>query len=300
MIAPAGGNNQEGPRRIYNPMRFYRGAQQPYGPNYWPAMTLPNPFPFLEPSWFPSVDTHLRFHPLLQSAHSTKPESVTGTPSRIQELRPHLQLTVLRVSDKMAPKLSEYGRGVVRPNAPSTFDDERRGWAGCIEQAHAIHGLWLWYQSHCWPTRNDVVNGEPSVQDQVFKQVINAMNLYAQARYRNLQPVVPQLLPPDQQEPRGYYPIWRRAVHVDHSRRATDKKKAGFPDFVLTTDQKRTQASSIALMEVKTFWSYDWNSCVTGIYSIDVAEQLTGDFIWRVSSKSHKLLKQVWGEMLFF
>jgi len=123
--------------------------------------------------------------------------------------------------------------------------------------------------------------------------------LYVQSRYRNLQPVVHQLLPPDQQEPRGYYPIWRRAVPMDHVDHNVDQHKAGFPDFLLTMDQKRTAQSAVAVMEVKTYWSYNQES-VELVYSDFVARRGTGIFLWNSNSDSHKLLKQVWGEMLFF
>ncbi|KAF9513488.1 hypothetical protein BS47DRAFT_1344135, partial [Hydnum rufescens UP504] len=204
MIVPAAVNYAAGFSAIYDLTLFSNGNQQPhYGGEWWPLpeAILPNPFPFTRPPWFDNVDTSLRFHTLSKSAYSTNAKSTTATASAIQDLGQQQQLGTLRVSNELAIRLAQYGRGPGRlPQADRT------------EQAHAIHGLWVWYQSHCWPSRNDVVNGEPSVQDQVFKQVISVMNIYIQSRYRNLQPAAHQLLPPDEQEPRGYYPIWRRAV----------------------------------------------------------------------------------------
>lgn len=109
-----------------------------------------------------------------------------------------------------------------------------------------------------------------------------------------MQVVNPHLQVPPAVEP-GYYPIWRRAVPIDHLyAEERNPQIAGFPDFILTTNQRRTQQSSIAIMEVKAFWCYPRQSLME-IFSNSTAEFITGDvaFVHNFNPTPHKILKQV-------
>ena len=123
--------------------------------------------------------------------------------------------------------------------------------------------------------------------------------------------------------PCAYYPIWRRPVAKDHLHAQNrNLANAGFPDFVLTTNQRRTDRTSAAIMEIKTFWSYPWGSIVD-IFSELIAEFYTGRVQFGFAqgfSTPQRILKQVglfaivsvcqtlliatiiqvWGEMIFF
>ena len=180
--------------RIFDPRQFHSGRQQHYGLQHWPTgIQFPaaqdqfhpaqNQFPFPMPQWFNNPNNlgpdYFGLHPLLRSTFSTDASSQTKTPTTIQNLPQPLQLGVLRMSDWFAQNLVQYGYGR-QGGQVNTWEEHHHRWASAPEQVEVIHGLWVWYQGHVCCLRNNIVNREPAVQDQVVKQVITPMNLFIQ------------------------------------------------------------------------------------------------------------------------
>ena len=309
---------QDGPHgvlRIYDPARFGTNKHNnPYQGNSWPGLTpvFPNQFPFPAPLYF-NEGTALELKPLSESRFRTAARSRTSTASKITQL--HTEggqgdLQFVSMSDGLASRLAWYGEG--RPQLPSTWPSNinparRLPVAQAQQQIHAIYLLWAWFQGHSFPSRNRIVNGEPAVQDQVLQQLIEPLNIFLQVMaplhhqtyiglisYRSYQNwyqnrhVVNQNLHEHGYDKPAFYPLWRRAVPADHRER--DHANAGFPDFFLTTEQERTGASSAAVIEVKTFWSFDAQD-VWDIFSNRTIPN--GIMSWEGDTPYSKILKQV-------
>lgn len=167
------------------------------------------------------------------------------------------------------------------------------------QQYKAIVDLW----GHFLLTVNRppaVIPSEPAMQDEVLVQILEVLNLLT--RYDNFQ----HLSPPDMNIPfdggaASFYPQWGRACAGVHRNRnidpKTDYKKAGFPDFLFYRIASPEQTP--AVVEVKTMWAYP-DALVDDICSVEVADSITGKFNFLGESKAHALIRQIWGELVFF
>ncbi|OBZ72486.1 hypothetical protein A0H81_07411 [Grifola frondosa] len=93
------------------------------------------------------------------------------------------------------------------------------------------------------------------------------------------------------------YPVWGRACNASRAdANASDREKAGIPDFVLFMDPKADR--NVCIGEGKAFWSFSHTDFAD--FVMDTA--YNGFFDWGDdrSDKAFYAVKQVWGELIYY
>ncbi|EPQ52946.1 hypothetical protein GLOTRDRAFT_95011 [Gloeophyllum trabeum ATCC 11539] len=168
------------------------------------------------------------------------------------------------------------------------------------QQYHAVVELWGCFISLA-NRRPPVIESEPGMQDEVVVQILEILDRVMQTRYQNKVDRAPPVHQPFDHARRSFYPQWGRAcaaAHRDGGPDAdADSKKAGYPDFLFYRTARRYDTPAVA--EIKNIWSYP-NSFVDELYSARRVDRITGWIDFRRNSSSDKLIKQVWGQLVFF
>ncbi|EKM57102.1 uncharacterized protein PHACADRAFT_27832 [Phanerochaete carnosa HHB-10118-sp] len=91
----------------------------------------------------------------------------------------------------------------------------------------------------------------------------------------------------------AFYPKWIRAVHATHlGGGPPNRRKGGFPDFLLASHDELPNPA--AVFEVK-FWYGTPDRILTEMRM----GYPHGQFPWNEQSTTGKVLKQIWGEMIY-
>ncbi|KAL4245684.1 hypothetical protein ABKN59_009514 [Abortiporus biennis] len=185
------------------------------------------------------------------------------------------------------------------PNAHQLNQNNFFPLALAVEQEVAIRGLWAWHNHLQALDEGIIVESESAVQDQVYCHILHPLNLLLRTRYQHFEmPLVGM---------RVQYPRWGRASGKVNAG-TQGKKKAGYPDFILYAGPARKGQNAI-VCEVKNWWSYtpaDLESLgpvqvnvPPEMRAIRIRDDTTTEFYWGSDAIPARLIKQIWGELVY-
>ncbi|KAF8520616.1 hypothetical protein BU17DRAFT_88812 [Hysterangium stoloniferum] len=251
---------QQGVSILYLPHLLYSSTLEHLKADKKPT-GWPREFPFPNPASGP-VPAMLRCIELYAAALKTDPSSHTETGKGVMKLSKKLQLAFIKRVNMLCDYLVEYSkpdgnvpwpiRNQRRPDiVPQQFNSWKvgslygEGAPNLQQQADAINRLSSWFEWH-HQRQPPEMTSEPSVQDEVFTQLLNPLSLLMQTRYNNKN---------DNNIDRIFYPQWGRSCA------ARAGNKAAIPDFVLNGTP--VAGSQCVVLEVKTWWGYNFNELFT-------------------------------------
>ncbi|KAF8530412.1 hypothetical protein BU17DRAFT_60143 [Hysterangium stoloniferum] len=280
--------------QLYLPHLFYASTPGRLRANQGPANML-RTFPFPDPG-SGRVPAALQCRELYAAPLRTGPTSHTATVQAVSKLVKEKRLRFIKRAGSLVAHLIEYSKpnGDVpwmgdpqqRPRAPSPLNTWRMFRSGQIlkasQQVIAINRLSSWFEGHHQRLPPEMTS-EPSVQDEVYIQLLNPLSMLLSTRYIN-----------NNSNERTFYPQWGRTCA------ARANNSTAPPDYILIgTPQAGSQC---VVFEVKTWWSYDF----LDLFSEDTAEpnenpfsKNAGAFNWSARTETCKLLKQLWGQLHF-
>ncbi|OBZ65973.1 hypothetical protein A0H81_14202 [Grifola frondosa] len=245
-------------------------------------------------------------------------QSATDTPTAISGLDGVDQLHSIQRDNGLWGRLVRYSQFTPQqPNAAWTC--MHRGNLGPLslpgarQLGYGVRKLWYWFLRQC-DSICTLATCELSFQDDVYMQVIEPSNHLLTTRYNNsiVTPIAPghprvgwasvnasaQLIPTQGPEGPAFLPHWGRGCSAHRPDvNISNPKKAGLHDFVLLAGPDCDH--NLAIAEVKTYWSYSDNDFMNILSPLVCTPQ--GVFTWHaIPTTTHALIKQIWGELLFY
>lgn len=184
---------------LFLPSRLHRSSPDPISTDKFPLSSDHGPtFPFEDPLCRSTLGYPvLKLKPMHRAPLSTKPNHTTKSAPKVNKLPKIRQLNKIQLCSSMWDHMKKWcGEGIdMGPKAPATFFRPGVGqqqylntWtafctrpvASAGQQAdaiYALHGL----SNYLAVRKEAVVNGEEAVQDEVQVQILQMMNLFAQA-----------------------------------------------------------------------------------------------------------------------
>ncbi|KAF8497717.1 hypothetical protein BU17DRAFT_103170 [Hysterangium stoloniferum] len=280
--------------QLYLPHLFYASTPGHLTAEQGPANMF-RTFPFPDPV-SGRVPADLQCIELYEAELKTAPKSHTSTVQAVGDMEK--KLVYIRRANSLVNHLMEYckpdgnvpwlGNKTLRPTTvPPKFNTwtlalaRRDQVPKASQQTVAINKLSSWLEGHHLRLPPEMTS-EPSVQDEVYTQLLNPLSMLLETRYikTNLTDVT-------------FYPQWGRTCAA----RASNSTAP--PDYILIGSPRA--GSQCVIFEVKTWWSYSFDlfSAQTVRSSRGSSSRNSGRFHWSGQNDECKLLRQIWGQLHF-
>ncbi|KAF8530527.1 hypothetical protein BU17DRAFT_60239 [Hysterangium stoloniferum] len=274
--------------QLYLPHLFYASTPGCLKANQGPANML-RTFPFPDPG-SGRVPAALRCKELYAAALKTEPTSHTATSQAVLNIETKQRLHFIKRAGRLVDHLIEYskpngdvpwmGNPQQRPPGPRPLNTWRMvrhvPAPKASQQVIAINRLSSWFEGHHQRLPPEMTS-EPSVQDEVYTQLLNPLSMLLSTRYIN-----------HNSNDRTFYPQWGRTCA------ARANNSTAPPDYILIGAPPA--GSQCVVFEVKTWWSYKF----LNLFSKEIAQpnenplsKNAGRFNWDTNIETCKLLKQV-------